>query len=266
MKFFFLLLLSSFVVLGVHAQFSYVHGLNYRLDTFHFDHRYVLMQRYDQRDLSRVPERNIKERVLAADIGYLQAALDQMSRYSTEGQDVFYNVRAAEGHLQDIKLADPTFNCSFYEQELVFYKGISDMKHDAAEKVKQKEAREYAAFVQAQEAEKQRQKNEIDALDAAIEHYSDSLDMIELNKQVKKTQKEILKQFGPLNGKAINNGNVLLGMSRIMCALAWGRPEVVTKSTTAKGTTEKWIYTKLKYLVFTNGRVTAIHEGEVVDH
>jgi hypothetical protein len=204
--------------------------------------------------------------VLAADIGYLQASLDQMSRYTTEGQDVFYNVRAAEGHLQDIKLADPTFNCRLYEQELVFYRGISDMKHDAAEQVKQKEASEYAGYLQAQEAEKQRRKNEIDALAAATEHYSDSLDKVALNKQVKKEQKEILKKYGPVNGKAINKGKVLLGMTPIMCELAWGKPLVTSKSTTAKGTTEKWNYTKLQYLVFTNGRVSAIHEGGVVDY
>lgn len=266
MKHLLLLLVSFFTAFCASGQFNYIHSLGYRTDTFHFEHLFVLKQRYEQRDLMKVPEDNIQERILAANIGYLQGSLDQMNKYIIEEKDVFYNLRGAEGHIRDIKNADPTFDCSLYEQEMNFYKSISDGRYDAAQLIKKIEANEKAELEKQKEAEERRQKDEENGIGAAIERREDSLEARELNKQIKKEQKDILKKYGPVNGKAINNGKVLLGMTPAMCELAWGQPLGTSKSTTAKGTTEKWIYTKFQYLVFTNGRVSAIHEGGVVEY
>lgn len=83
-------------------------------------------------------------------------------------------------------------------------------------------------------------------------------------KEAKQLAKAVLKKYGPVNGKAINNGKVLLGMTPDMCILAWGKPGAITKSTTAKGVVEKWVYSKLEFIIFKNGRVAAINEGGTV--
>lgn len=266
MKHFFILLFACFVSLAARGQFMHVHALRYRVDTFHFHNLSVPKQRYEQRDLNSIPDKNTQERILAANIGYLQSALDQMNRYIIEGKDVFHNLEAGEGHIRDIRNTDPTFDCTLYENELYAYKKIADTRYDVADKLKQKEAGEQAAYLQAEEAEKQRQKDELEAMAVAWQQHADSVEAALVAQQVKKEHTQNLKKYGAVNGKAINNGKVLLGMTPAMCTLAWGQPFSRSKSTTAKGVTEKWFYTREQFLVFTNGRVTTIHEGGLVKY
>lgn len=54
---------------------------------------------------------------------------------------------------------------------------------------------------------------------------------------------------------------VRIGMSSsdVVNKSSWGKPERVNRTTTARGTTEQWIYGDA-YLYFTNGRLTTIQD------
>ncbi|PQJ11090.1 hypothetical protein CJD36_014070 [Flavipsychrobacter stenotrophus] len=266
MKHFFFLLISFSITFCSKAQFNYIHGLPYKVDTFRLNGLQCAKQRYAQRDLDGVRDENIQERILAANIRYLQGSLDQMNSYIIEGKDVYYNVGSGEGHIRDIKNTDPTFDCTNYTNELQLYKKIADDRFEIKEEQEKQVQFEKDEIVRKQQEEKKRVDDSIAEEEAYIHHLVDSISDALEAKKAKIAAKEILKKYGPVNGKAINNGKVLLGMTPAMCELAWGMPLGTSKSTTAKGTTEKWIYTKFQYLVFTNGRVSAIYEGGVVEY
>jgi hypothetical protein len=53
---------------------------------------------------------------------------------------------------------------------------------------------------------------------------------------------------------------VAIGMTTEMVREAWGRPSGINTTTTARGTTEQWVYSS-SYVYFTNGAVSAIQQS-----
>lgn len=56
----------------------------------------------------------------------------------------------------------------------------------------------------------------------------------------------------------IQEGQTGIGMTACGAIAAWGRPESINKTTTARGTREQWVYGGRNYLYFTNGVLDAI--------
>ena len=56
----------------------------------------------------------------------------------------------------------------------------------------------------------------------------------------------------------IQEGRVVVGMTACGAIAAWGRPQDINKTTTARGTREQWVYGGRNYLYFTDGRLDAI--------
>lgn len=58
----------------------------------------------------------------------------------------------------------------------------------------------------------------------------------------------------------IKEGTVRIGMTAQMAVeCGWGKPETINRTTTARGTTEQWVYDGA-YLYFTNGVLTAVQD------
>ncbi len=79
--------------------------------------------------------------------------------------------------------------------------------------------------------------------------------LIESRKQF---EADCIAQFGPVNGKYIANGQVVLGMTKAMCEAAWGTPQWVNTTIVSGLRNEQWVYSYGKYLYFDNGKLTAI--------
>jgi len=58
--------------------------------------------------------------------------------------------------------------------------------------------------------------------------------------------------------KAIFNGKVYRGMSKLQAQLSWGEPESVNRTSGSYGTHEQWVYGGNNYLYFENGVLTSI--------
>jgi hypothetical protein len=114
-----------------------------------------------------------------------------------------------------------------------------------------------------QDAAKRKLAHQVDSLRAIWaeeERIEDSIKSVEEAREVKAYRNAILKKYGKKNGTAILNGEVLLGMTKEMCRLAWGDQCIVNKRTTAGLVVERWTYSSTQYLVFKNGVVTMINE------
>lgn len=57
---------------------------------------------------------------------------------------------------------------------------------------------------------------------------------------------------------AIANGEVFIGMTGEQCIRAWGQPEKVNTTDTARGHHSQWVYPGGRYVYFENGILTAI--------
>jgi hypothetical protein len=76
--------------------------------------------------------------------------------------------------------------------------------------------------------------------------------------KVKKAKEDSVKLNGirikyscdQIQALAIANGQVAIGMTKVMCTGAWGNPHDIHRSTSARGTTEQWIYGLTNYLYF----------------
>lgn len=71
-------------------------------------------------------------------------------------------------------------------------------------------------------------------------------------------ERNMIKQYGKVNGKLIIEGKVKLGFTKKMCEEAWGYPSDINKSTGSWGVHEQWVYGGGSYLYFENGRLTSI--------
>lgn len=58
--------------------------------------------------------------------------------------------------------------------------------------------------------------------------------------------------------KAIFNGKVYRGMSKLQAQLSWGEPESINRTSGSYGTHEQWVYGGNNYLYFENGVLTSI--------
>lgn len=74
----------------------------------------------------------------------------------------------------------------------------------------------------------------------------------------KQYEADCVAEFGPVNGKYIANGQVVLGMTKAMCEAAWGTPQWVNTTIVSGLRHEQWVYSYGKYLYFDNGKLTAI--------
>ena len=64
----------------------------------------------------------------------------------------------------------------------------------------------------------------------------------------------------PAISRAVDRGEVLVGMTPSMVRAAWGRPESVNRTTTAAGISEQWVYGVGRYVYLRAGRVYAVQE------
>ena len=63
----------------------------------------------------------------------------------------------------------------------------------------------------------------------------------------------MISKYGKKKGRMIADGRVWPTISLEMARDSWGEPEDIHKSTTHRGSTEKWVYTDNRYLFFKNG-------------
>ena len=59
---------------------------------------------------------------------------------------------------------------------------------------------------------------------------------------------------------AIENGEVLVGMTTDQATMSWGRPRDINSTTTTQGTWSQWVYEGDRYFYTDNGKVTAVQE------
>lgn len=73
-------------------------------------------------------------------------------------------------------------------------------------------------------------------------------------------KRQIIAKYGAEMGQLINNGNIRIGMDKVMCKEAWGTPWNTYKSTTAFGTSEVWVYNYKTRVYFLNNKIVKIEE------
>ncbi len=58
--------------------------------------------------------------------------------------------------------------------------------------------------------------------------------------------------------EVITKGHASIGMSECAAAAAWGRPEKINRTTSARGTRAQWVYGGHNYLYFDDGVLTTV--------
>lgn len=69
---------------------------------------------------------------------------------------------------------------------------------------------------------------------------------------------ELVKKYGSSNANLILQGKIRTGMTKSMCADAWGSPSDINKTTGSFGVHEQWVYGLGSYVYFENGVITTI--------
>jgi hypothetical protein len=59
---------------------------------------------------------------------------------------------------------------------------------------------------------------------------------------------------------AIDEHNVLIGMTRQQVVVSWGEPQVINTTRGVEGESEQWVYSSHRYLYFSKGVLTSIQE------
>lgn len=70
----------------------------------------------------------------------------------------------------------------------------------------------------------------------------------------------LVDKYGQSNVNLARQGKVKIGWNKELCKEAWGEPREVSKTTTAYGVHEQWVYYGNRYLYFDNGILTTIQE------
>ena len=237
---------------------------NYRLDTLRVGGEVIPKQRYAIKYLERFTTEYGKQQTTESEqmhkLEDLQRALDQISGYMVSNTEAYVNIKRAGETIDFLKQDFPVLDYSNYEKELSAYKKIDDARFEVIQARKKKVQQVQDEKLAKERAEQKRVTDSIEDIASSKQRIIDSTNDAIAEREEKIIRKQVLKKYGPVNGKAINEGNVLLGMTKDMCFLAWGAPETTNKSTSKGMITEKWYYEYPRVLVFKNGKVTMINE------
>ena len=72
--------------------------------------------------------------------------------------------------------------------------------------------------------------------------------------------KSYVDSYGEKIGKSIASGKVIIGMTKKMCQMAWGKPNNINKITTVSKEIETWTYSLYRKLYFLNGYLNEVNE------
>jgi hypothetical protein len=78
--------------------------------------------------------------------------------------------------------------------------------------------------------------------------------------KVEEQKQSIIRKFGDYFGKLINNHKVVIGMSKNMCELSWGKPFRKDELTTETGKYEMWQYDYKTFLYFEGDKLKIIKQ------
>lgn len=241
--------------------------IEYQVDTLHYYGHNILKQRYNSKKLYDIVTNNGLDRKRASSILCAQSQMDELCDRVLKNKTLGWELDRAENCINDIKKNNPSFDLALFQNEYSFYRNYKDTFGNAeldrwhaanvAERLAQQKATE---AYEAERKYKQWQADSAYAVREAAARIKDSLDDIQAAKDQKVFEARVKKKYGPKYGKAIIEQNVMLGMNKEMCDLAWGSDHYTTKKTTKTGTTETWTYSFRRYIVFTNGVVTTVSE------
>lgn len=153
----------------------------------------------------------------------------------------------SQGVFEDLVPFDKFYADKAIAQENYRQKVIADsiatanrLAEEQAEKERLEELRKRQQRESAQRRQLEKEKQEAEQAAAAQARY----DRLKL-------------EYGEETANLILRGNVRIGWSSQMCREAWGAPREVSRTTTANGVHEQWVYSK-GHLFFDNGILTTI--------
>ncbi len=242
---------------GKDEQFD---GSRYKLDTLRYQGEVIVAQRYDLAYLEHFRATNDKNAGEVGKLHQLESALDQIKGYILNNQEAYWNIKRARESIMFFNREYPTVDTTRFGLELTAYQKIDDARFEA----KEERRRKYEVWKDEQrkkkEAEEKRVADSAEAVRSAEQERENAIRALADAAEHKAYEKACIKKYGAVNGKAIANNKILLGMNRKLCIESWGEPETTNKTTTKGGITEKLIYSFKRYVILKNDKVVTINE------
>lgn len=232
----------------------------YHLDTLRYQGEVIIVQRYDLAYLKQFRAINNESAAEVSKLHQLEGALDQIKGYILNNQEAYWNIKRARESIMFFNREYPAIDTTRFGVELTAYQKIDDARFEAKEALRRQAQQRKEEIERKREAEARRIADSAEAVRSAERERENAIQAQADLAEHKAHEKACIKKYGALNGKAIANNKILLGMNRKMCIEAWGEPDMTNKSTTKGGITEKLIYSFKRYVVLKNDKVVTINE------
>lgn len=260
--------------------------LRFTLDTFWFKGDHVLLQRFDNREIVSVYNKDVDQNLATLALFKLLPELDsrkaEMLRGATLG-----NLNFAREQLDIIREHCRMFDRRYLEAEYRLYYKYRNVLTDEEQKAIEEKAAYELAVVQQEDSNvitpfdsmlvartdrrgrplwaERFAEQKIKRIEEARRQYlrdstltagDEELERVVAARYTKKgqstgrTKTDNIQKYGPVVGKAVNAHKVEIGWDKELCRASWGTPLRVVRNTTLRRTEETWYYGGHRKLVF----------------